>query len=175
VVADGCSGAVLIMCGRQALNERGLESRKCLKLDCNLKAVHGRGSAQVTPQALAHFTEFPTVFERVPGAPEPDCSSITPPGRCVLRARACLAGHRHHPRRSTSAREHSEPSARLDGHPRRAFVSARNFSVFASTRRNSQTTATVCSHKSAHAQQTLPNLISTTGRRRIYAVLRAIQ
>jgi hypothetical protein len=41
VVADGCSGAVLIMCSRQAFKARGMESRKCLKLDCNLKAVHG--------------------------------------------------------------------------------------------------------------------------------------
>lgn len=35
---------------------------------------------------------------------------------------------------------------------------------------------TVCSHtKSAHAQHTLPNLISTASRRRVYAVLRVVQ
>jgi hypothetical protein len=84
----------------------GLGSRKCLKLDCNLKAVHGARQCTSYPSSARTLQRICTVFERVSGAPSPPAVPLA----CVCSVRPRLPwDHRHHRSRSSPAREHPTP------------------------------------------------------------------
>jgi hypothetical protein len=83
----------------------GLGSRKCLKLDCNLKAVHGARQCTSYPSSARTLQRISTVFERVPGAPSPPALSRLPDAVFCAAAPALGPSTSSPP---TSAREHPE-------------------------------------------------------------------